>query len=56
MVKMTVLQVTFDFLQWGRLSSNGGYVFKAGFGGVFPTHSGDDWPPRDAGLPAVGLL
>ena len=56
MVEMTGLHITLDFLQLGRLSSNGGHALKAGFGGVLPTHGGDDWPPRDAELPAVGLL
>jgi hypothetical protein len=56
MVEMTGLHVKLDFLQLGCSLSNGGYALKAGFGGVLPTHGGDDWPPRDAGLPAVWLL
>jgi hypothetical protein len=56
MVEMIGLHVTLGFLQLGRSSSNGGYALKAGPGGVLPIPSGDDWPPSDAGLPAVGLL
>jgi hypothetical protein len=33
------------------LLSNGGYALKAGFGGILPTHGGDDWPSRNVGLP-----
>jgi hypothetical protein len=43
MVEMTGLHIMLNFLQLGCSSNNGGYALKAGFGGVLPTHSGDDW-------------